>query len=109
MITTQRMSSVLFPTSMGSCRPKRWAWSNQRRAGQSTEAGHHVGSAPPQRGTRRQGSRHHLIERAASAKVRFFVSDYILDELADVLREELEENVEIIDVKTFAEYLPQSP
>jgi putative PIN family toxin of toxin-antitoxin system len=42
--------------------------------------------------TRRQGSRHRLIERADRANVRFFVSDYILDELTDVLREELEES-----------------
>lgn len=42
--------------------------------------------------TRRQGSRHRLIEQAAKVKVRFFVSEYILDELADVLREELQES-----------------
>jgi predicted nucleic acid-binding protein len=36
--------------------------------------------------TRRHGSRHRLINRALKARVRLFVSDYILDELADVLR-----------------------
>jgi putative PIN family toxin of toxin-antitoxin system len=39
--------------------------------------------------TRRHGSRHRLINRALRAGVRLFVSDYILDELADVLRENL--------------------
>jgi putative PIN family toxin of toxin-antitoxin system len=42
--------------------------------------------------TRPDGSRHRLIDRALKAKVRLFVSDYILDELAEVLREELEES-----------------
>jgi putative PIN family toxin of toxin-antitoxin system len=42
--------------------------------------------------TRRDGSRHRLIERAMKAKVRLFISDYILDELADVLRDELNES-----------------
>jgi putative PIN family toxin of toxin-antitoxin system len=42
--------------------------------------------------TRRNVSRHRLIDRDLKAKVRLFVSDYILDELAEVLREELNEN-----------------
>lgn len=41
---------------------------------------------------RRDGPRHRLIDRALKVKVRLFVSDYILDELADVLREELDES-----------------
>jgi putative PIN family toxin of toxin-antitoxin system len=41
---------------------------------------------------RRDGSRHRLIDRALKARVRLFVSDYILDELADVLREDLNES-----------------
>jgi predicted nucleic acid-binding protein len=80
--------------------------------------------------TRRDGPRHRLIDRALKARVRLFVSDYILDELADVLREELNEsaryvqlarravlrrakrvarvrNVEIISVKSFAQRLPE--
>jgi uncharacterized protein len=48
--------------------------------------------------TRRQGSRHRLIDRAMKAKVRFFVSEYILDELADVLREELEESARYVNL-----------
>jgi putative PIN family toxin of toxin-antitoxin system len=35
--------------------------------------------------TRRNGFRHRLIDRAINARIRLFVSDYILDELADVL------------------------
>jgi len=46
--------------------------------------------------TRRDGSRHRLIDRALKAKVRLFVSDYILDELADVLREELNESARYV-------------
>src|SRR6516165_11559140 len=46
--------------------------------------------------TRPDGSRHRLIDRALKAKVRLFVSDYILDELADVLREELEESARYV-------------
>ena len=42
--------------------------------------------------TRPQGSRHRLIDRAVKARVRVFVSDYILDELAKVLEEDLSEN-----------------
>lgn len=42
--------------------------------------------------TRRHGSRRRLIDRAAKAKVRIFVSDYILDELTDVLIEDLGES-----------------
>jgi uncharacterized protein len=41
--------------------------------------------------TRRHGSRHRLVDRALRARVRVFVSDYILDELTDVLRKDLEE------------------
>jgi putative PIN family toxin of toxin-antitoxin system len=46
--------------------------------------------------TRRQGSRHRLIEQALKAKVRLYVSDYILDELAAVLREELDESARFV-------------
>jgi predicted nucleic acid-binding protein len=46
--------------------------------------------------TRPDGSRHRLIDRALKAKVRLFVSDYILDELAEVLREELQESPPIL-------------
>jgi len=46
--------------------------------------------------TRRDGSRHRLIDRALQARVRLFVSDYILDELADVLREELNESARYV-------------
>src|SRR5438128_12294735 len=42
--------------------------------------------------TRRHGSRHRLIDRALKAKVRLFVSDYILGELAAVLVEDLKES-----------------
>ncbi|HYV36855.1 MAG TPA: putative toxin-antitoxin system toxin component, PIN family [Gemmataceae bacterium] len=42
--------------------------------------------------TRRRGSRHRLIESALKAKVRLFVSDYILGELTDVLQEVLGES-----------------
>lgn len=42
--------------------------------------------------TRRDGARHRLIDRAIKARVRLFVSDYILDELADVLVEYLRES-----------------
>jgi putative PIN family toxin of toxin-antitoxin system len=41
--------------------------------------------------TRRDGSRHRLINWALKAKVRLFVSDYILVEVADVLRNDLKE------------------
>src|SRR5262249_7319687 len=41
--------------------------------------------------TRRDGSRHRLIDRALKARARIFVSDYILDELTDVLIEDLGE------------------
>jgi len=46
--------------------------------------------------TRRHGSRHRLIDRALKARVRLFVSDYILDELGDVLREELNEGARYV-------------
>ncbi len=46
--------------------------------------------------TRREGSRHRLIDRALRARVRVFVSDYILDELADVLREDLNESARYV-------------
>jgi len=42
--------------------------------------------------TRRTGSRHRVIDRALAGKVRLFVSDYILAELTDVLREDLGES-----------------
>jgi putative PIN family toxin of toxin-antitoxin system len=42
--------------------------------------------------TRRDGTRHRLIDRALKSGVRLFVSGYILDELADVLHEELNES-----------------
>jgi putative PIN family toxin of toxin-antitoxin system len=48
--------------------------------------------------TRRGGSRHRLIERALKARVRLFVSDYILDELADVLREDLKESTRYVQL-----------
>ncbi len=41
--------------------------------------------------TRQQGYWHHLVERARRQRVRFFVSGYILDELADSLIEDLTE------------------
>jgi putative PIN family toxin of toxin-antitoxin system len=43
-------------------------------------------------GTRRLGSRHRLIDRALKARVRLFVSDYILGELRAVLVEDLHES-----------------
>ncbi len=46
--------------------------------------------------TGRHGSRHRLIDRALKAKVRLFVSDYILDELADVLNEDLGESTRFV-------------
>lgn len=42
--------------------------------------------------TRQRGTRHRLIEQAFRGRVRMFVSDYILDELTDVLRQELNES-----------------
>src|SRR4051812_21766285 len=48
--------------------------------------------------TRRDGSRHRLIDRALKARVRFFVSDYILDELCAVLREGLNESTRYVDL-----------
>jgi predicted nucleic acid-binding protein len=38
--------------------------------------------------TLKDGFRHRLLERARRQRVRFFVSEYILDELVDVLVEE---------------------
>jgi putative PIN family toxin of toxin-antitoxin system len=46
--------------------------------------------------TRPHGSRHRLIDRALKAKIRLFVSDSILDELADVLREDLGESARYV-------------
>jgi putative PIN family toxin of toxin-antitoxin system len=46
--------------------------------------------------TRRHGSRHRLIDRALKAKVRLFVSDYILNELAKVLRDDLNESARFV-------------
>src|SRR5215471_583000 len=46
--------------------------------------------------TRRDGSRHRLMDRALQAKVRLFVSDYILDELAEVPREDLNESARYV-------------
>lgn len=46
--------------------------------------------------TRPHGSRHRLIDRAVKAKVRLFVSDYILDELAAVLGEDLNESARFV-------------
>ena len=46
--------------------------------------------------THHKGSRHRLIDRALKAKVRLFVSDYILDEVADVLREDLGETARFV-------------
>jgi putative PIN family toxin of toxin-antitoxin system len=48
--------------------------------------------------TRRHGSRHRLIDQALKARVRLFVSDYILDEVADVLREELNETARFVQL-----------
>jgi putative PIN family toxin of toxin-antitoxin system len=42
--------------------------------------------------TRRSGSRHRLIDRALTANVRLYVSDYILAELEQVLRDDLGES-----------------
>jgi putative PIN family toxin of toxin-antitoxin system len=39
--------------------------------------------------TLKDGFRHRLLERARRQRVRFFVSEYILDELVDVLVEDL--------------------
>lgn len=39
--------------------------------------------------TLKDGFRHHLIVRARRQRVRFFVSEYILDELVDVLVDDL--------------------
>jgi putative PIN family toxin of toxin-antitoxin system len=41
--------------------------------------------------SRSRGSRHRLIDRALKVGVRLFVSNYILDELEKVLREDLHE------------------
>jgi putative PIN family toxin of toxin-antitoxin system len=38
-----------------------------------------------------QGSRHRLVERAIKAKVRFFVSEYILHEVAETLVKDFKE------------------
>jgi predicted nucleic acid-binding protein len=46
--------------------------------------------------TRRGGSRYRLINRALKAKVRLFVSDYILDELVEVLGEDLGESARYV-------------
>jgi putative PIN family toxin of toxin-antitoxin system len=46
--------------------------------------------------TRRGGPRQRLIDQALKARARLFVSDYILDELADVLREELNESARYV-------------
>jgi putative PIN family toxin of toxin-antitoxin system len=46
--------------------------------------------------TRRHGSRHRLIDRALKAKVRLFVSDYILEELVEVLCEDLNESTRYV-------------
>ncbi len=40
--------------------------------------------------TLKDGHRHRLIERARRKRVRFFISEYILDELESVLIEELD-------------------
>jgi putative PIN family toxin of toxin-antitoxin system len=48
--------------------------------------------------TRRHGSRHRLIDQALKARVRLFVSDYILDEVDDVLREELNETARFVQL-----------
>jgi putative PIN family toxin of toxin-antitoxin system len=42
--------------------------------------------------TRHDGTRHRLVERTSKAKVRLFVSDYILDELEEILTEGLNES-----------------
>jgi putative PIN family toxin of toxin-antitoxin system len=48
--------------------------------------------------TRRDGSRHRLIDRALKARVRVFVSDYILDEMAEVLRGDLNESARYVQL-----------
>ena len=50
--------------------------------------------------TRRGGSRHRLIDRALRARVRLFVSDYILDELDRVLREDLNQSGRFVRLAT---------
>jgi putative PIN family toxin of toxin-antitoxin system len=52
--------------------------------------------------TRPDGSRHRLIDRALKAKVRLFVSEYILDEVADVLREQLKESTRFVNLTRHA-------
>jgi putative PIN family toxin of toxin-antitoxin system len=42
--------------------------------------------------TRLDGYRHRLVTRARNARVRIFVSNYILDELTEVLTEDLHRN-----------------
>jgi len=42
---------------------------------------------------REDGYRHQLLQRAHRQRVRFFVSDYILDELAAVLTEKLKRTI----------------
>src|SRR5438105_2289176 len=42
--------------------------------------------------TRRDGPRHRLIDRALKSGVRIFISEYILNELAEVLRDDLNES-----------------
>ncbi len=42
--------------------------------------------------THRNGSRYRVIERACKAKVRLFVSDYILDEVMATLRKDMSES-----------------
>jgi putative PIN family toxin of toxin-antitoxin system len=74
--------------------------------------------------TRRHGSRHRLIDRAIKAKVRLFVSDYILAELEKVLREDLGESARyallarravlrrakrVVLPKTIRKFLPGDP
>jgi hypothetical protein len=52
--------------------------------------------------TRREGSRHRIIDQALTAKVQLFVSDYLLDELSEVLRADLKEAAGDTLYKTFA-------
>ena len=74
--------------------------------------------------TNRDGRRFQVIEKARKARVRLYVSDYILDEVVDTLRENLEESArfaklaraailrrakQVILPKLIAVYVPDDP
>ena len=46
--------------------------------------------------THRNGPRYRVIERASKAKVRLFVSDYILDEVTAALRRDMRESARFV-------------